>query len=106
MTQIQHEVLDFAVLCYQVQVRSLSPLQLLSKVCRHGNDANDSNADITGLVNLLKDWATFHQSLSGQPEPVFDRQSLQPVSLTLSVCSAIRPFWHSLHSTEYIWQLS
>lgn len=52
------------------------------------NDKNGSNADLTGLVGMLKDWTTFHQSLSGQPKPVFDRQTVQPVSLTLlMLCS-------------------
>lgn len=47
-----------------------------------------SNADLTGLVGLLKDWATLHQSLSGQPKPVFGRQSVQPVSLAPLVLCA------------------
>lgn len=51
------------------------------------NDKNGQNADLTGLVGFLKDWTTLHQSLSGQPKPVFDRQTVQPVSLTpLMLC--------------------
>ena len=42
-------------------------------------------ADLTGLVDLLKDWMKLHQrQLSHDlPMPVFDRQIMQPV-LTLT----------------------
>lgn len=48
-------------------------------------------ADLTGLVDLLKDWMKIHQQqLScGLPMPVFDRQVMQPV-LTLPL-SYLRP---------------
>lgn len=37
-------------------------------------------SDLTGLVDLLKDWMKLHQQLSrGLPTPVFDRQVVQPV---------------------------
>ena len=43
-------------------------------------------SDLTGLVDLLKDWMNFHQSLAGLPEPVLDRQSIQPVRYTHMLC--------------------
>ena len=55
-------------------------LQLPFQCCHKG--VSDAIADLTGLVDLLKDWMNFHQSLSGLPKPILDRQSVQPVSRT------------------------
>lgn len=49
----------------------------------HGAHCGCFTADLTGLVDMLKDWSSLHQqqTMQGPPMPVFDRQSLQPVCL-------------------------
>ena len=59
--------------------RSVS-LHLFTQQNENCNVVNGNCADLTGLVDLLKDWTAFHQSLSSLPTPVVDRQSILPVS--------------------------